>query len=315
MYSLLNRFIFILVIILCAGEVFAQGPTTKPPPDKPRTLGTIINNGDGNQEILERCLEFPYRHTFWVEVRLANLEAAIVGDEIIGTLPEGMPPLYLTILLENEVADRAELVEFAYFEEESGLSYYRVFYSYTFDFAGDCRGADEGYFNANFTAVFEMQEGEEYTRYPACSYPSVFSCELFPGPWCDSYVINGLTGVEYDLPPGETCDNSLFRTGETIRFRCGCTIVIQEEGESRIIRSTGSTDVFPNPTDGLVTIPSVDASTVLVMDNMGKVLSANVVDIGGGNWQVDLQDMPKGIYFIRINVPNEAVRLEKVIKM
>ena len=67
-------------------------------------------------------------------------------------------------------------------------------------------------------------------------------------------------------------------------------------------------DVFPNPTNGVVTIASEEATRVEVMDASGrKVLTVE------NNNRIDLSNLPSGVYMLQITTP-QGKALKRVIR-
>jgi N-acetylneuraminic acid mutarotase len=87
---------------------------------------------------------------------------------------------------------------------------------------------------------------------------------------------------------------------------------------SGVIQTVSSTGIslFPNPTDGVLTIqtmPSVKASHLTVMNILGQILIDKMIEPGSLNITLDLSGYSSGIYEIRISGDN-AMFEEKIIK-
>ncbi len=55
--------------------------------------------------------------------------------------------------------------------------------------------------------------------------------------------------------------------------------------------------MWPNPTNGLVSIEVENATAVSVTDLQGRVISQH--ELQPGTSQLDLQNLPDGVYFVK----------------
>lgn len=74
---------------------------------------------------------------------------------------------------------------------------------------------------------------------------------------------------------------------------------------------TGSIDVYPNPTTGLVKIQTLVNEQISVYDSSGKLIFSEVVN--ADSFEIDLSDFDNGMYFITA-VSEDGFRTAKVIK-
>jgi hypothetical protein len=71
-------------------------------------------------------------------------------------------------------------------------------------------------------------------------------------------------------------------------------------------------DVFPNPTQGLITIETAsNIRNVKVFDIVGKVVMD--VNLSGRTTQLDLTQLHKGIYFIQLDTQDGKSGVQKII--
>ena len=83
-------------------------------------------------------------------------------------------------------------------------------------------------------------------------------------------------------------------------------------------------DVYPNPTTGKFQITStkfqtnskfqIPNSKIEIVDYLGNVIEKWNMEYGTWNMELDISDLPSGIYFVRINVDNETIT-NKIIKL
>ena len=70
--------------------------------------------------------------------------------------------------------------------------------------------------------------------------------------------------------------------------------------------------VYPNPTDGIVTIPSIASNAhVTITDELGRELNVAAFTMAGG--QLDLSKMPSGVYLVIIETDGKRT-MERVVK-
>lgn len=70
--------------------------------------------------------------------------------------------------------------------------------------------------------------------------------------------------------------------------------------------------LYPNPTNGIVTIEHPDMELITVFDIMGKMV--NRIEVAGKESQtIDLSALQNGTYFIRIET-KDGIRVSKVVR-
>ncbi len=70
--------------------------------------------------------------------------------------------------------------------------------------------------------------------------------------------------------------------------------------------------VYPNPSRGMVSIEGQSIKSVSIMDLSGKTVYKKTVT--GNKTRLDVSNLPKSVYFIRIEAEKE-VRVKKLILM
>ena len=131
--------------------------------------------------------------------------------------------------------------------------------------------------------------------------------------WTDISPPN-LIDVEYmiQVQPSSTCTATKAQDHNTTRSNRHTTVEPNPQGTIDLINNSFS--LYPNPTNGLVTIllseNPVNSWSVRITDLAGKLLSQSLEK--GATLNLDLSFYDSGIYLIEINV-NGMVRIEKVI--
>lgn len=96
-------------------------------------------------------------------------------------------------------------------------------------------------------------------------------------------------------------------------FECG-KVSVQE----LLPRSENPVRIFPNPTTGEITVEWVgDApkdARLFVTDPMGRRLRFFTVPDGAGSLNVDLENMPSGMYFVKVQASNRLFTVAKLVK-
>ncbi len=75
--------------------------------------------------------------------------------------------------------------------------------------------------------------------------------------------------------------------------------------------------VYPNPSNGLLNVETLNQSgieEVAVYNNLGQVLRTQVYASHTYSSQIDLQDFPPGIYFLRVTTQDKQVGFERFVK-
>lgn len=80
-------------------------------------------------------------------------------------------------------------------------------------------------------------------------------------------------------------------------------------GIDQATTSPSSFGVYPNPTSGHIQFSGTVASQVEVLDMYGSVLSGTT----GAVSDIDISDLPKGFYFLRVTV-NESIVVKRIVK-
>jgi hypothetical protein len=90
-------------------------------------------------------------------------------------------------------------------------------------------------------------------------------------------------------------------------------------GINEVITGQANYYVFPNPTNGVLTINSVRTNgdvQILVIDGLGKLVQKHNLNYSSGNsaHTLDISELATGMYFIKL-IPNEGrPELIKIIK-
>ncbi|MBK7432175.1 MAG: T9SS type A sorting domain-containing protein [Bacteroidetes bacterium] len=81
---------------------------------------------------------------------------------------------------------------------------------------------------------------------------------------------------------------------------------------SSISSNNQQVDVYPNPTNGLISVLANEDAIVQVMDINGSVVYVQTSLMAGQKQEVNLQSLANGIYMIKI-YNNNFVSLKKVV--
>lgn len=81
-------------------------------------------------------------------------------------------------------------------------------------------------------------------------------------------------------------------------------------------KALSSLEVFPNPTNGKVTIDlnGINAEEVLVYNTLGKIVYKATVEEKAGNAGIDLTGLPSGIYIVHVKTHDGQTAIRKIIK-
>lgn len=101
-------------------------------------------------------------------------------------------------------------------------------------------------------------------------------------------------------------------TGTIFSTSCGnnCSTLNIDENELTSI------NVHPNPTRDIIfiDIPNSQAQTLICLSNgLGQVIYKNKID--NGSTSIDLQNLSNGTYFVKLESPNDGIKMIKVIKL
>ncbi len=104
--------------------------------------------------------------------------------------------------------------------------------------------------------------------------------------------------------------NMLSRLGFDAETNDNCLLPIEERRQ--IIRQNAEVAVTPNPTTGIVQLKaSQEITDVVVKSSDGKILKAFV----GNMQEIELGDLPNGVYFIGIRTDEGSQTIKKIIKI
>ncbi len=147
---------------------------------------------------------------------------------------------------------------------------------------------------------------------------SIYSNEtltLFPGNYVDylwsdgstipQYVFNGNVGIGTYSVWVQTTDYYGCASSDTI------VIIVSPLGFFN--PDLDAIEVFPNPTNGKITVQAEGIERIEIIDIHGKEIQI-VIEIGSSNnKEIDLSDFSKGIYIIKVTT-KKGVAVEKIIK-
>jgi hypothetical protein len=77
-------------------------------------------------------------------------------------------------------------------------------------------------------------------------------------------------------------------------------------GITNLEKQAGELIIYPNPTSGLITLNDIEGKTVFVYNALG-ILVQTELQTGGANYELDLSQQPKGIYFVRVGILTKKV--------
>jgi hypothetical protein len=84
------------------------------------------------------------------------------------------------------------------------------------------------------------------------------------------------------------------------------------------IKNPVNVTVFPNPTSAIVNIefsaPTDGEISVFFLNTQGKLVKTGQIEAGITNKQINMQDLPSGIYYLRLTQGN-FVNVYKVVKL
>ena len=79
-----------------------------------------------------------------------------------------------------------------------------------------------------------------------------------------------------------------------------------------------SVTVFPNPTSEIVNIefdtPTDEEITLYLLDAQGKLVKTDKIESATTNKQINMQDLPSGLYYLRL-MQGKLVNVYKVVKL
>ena len=157
----------------------------------------------------------------------------------------------------------------------------------------------------------------EYLALSVLEAPSV-GIEIINNNTNECYLLKAYGAESYLWSTGDStpciavCPNTTA-TYSVVGYRGGCS------GEaSTTLLSINPTDansqvsLYPNPAHHQVTVAAQHILSVQLINVMGQVVSRQQVDAPKVN--IDLQNMPQGIYFVRVETPNSTTTSKLVVK-
>jgi hypothetical protein len=159
----------------------------------------------------------------------------------------------------------------------------------TFAFKSNALYADTGYASSKIFNVGNLAAGTYY-----------ISVE------CDTTVTTTLQNWGYDYT-----GNLAVLNGISYSIRLDWLLSIQNNILNNIIK------IYPNPSTDIIHIEIPDMGNnsvnILVVNTLGKIMfSHNAISTGSYNYLLNVSDLPKGIYFISLNIGNNKY-LKKII--
>lgn len=130
------------------------------------------------------------------------------------------------------------------------------------------------------------------------------------------YNVNGGISISWTLgetiiPAFKSSDNSLVLTHG---FQQQLIITTVEENLEPSVKVT----VFPNPVSEVVNIhfetPVDDEIKIFLFDSQGKMVKTDLIKSDSSDKQINLQDLPGGIYYLRLT-KGLIVNVYKVVKL
>ena len=157
----------------------------------------------------------------------------------------------------------------------------------------------------------------EYLALSVLEAPSV-GIEIINNNTNECYLLKAYGAESYLWSTGDStpciavCPNTTAPSS-VVGYRGGCS------GEaSTTLLSINPTDansqvsLYPNPAHHQVTVAAQHILSVQLINVMGQVVSRQQVDAPKVN--IDLQNMPQGIYFVRVETPNSTTTSKLVVK-
>jgi hypothetical protein len=138
----------------------------------------------------------------------------------------------------------------------------------------------------------------------------------------ESVTIGGQTyyAPPYDMEGTPRPWHNYFDMGA---YECNLFVGVPEQGEE-VSGQQSAVSIYPNPTTGKFQISStktqtnpknqITNGTIEIVDYLGNSIEKWNMEYGTWNMELDISDLPSGIYFVRINVDNEMIT-SKIIKL
>lgn len=130
------------------------------------------------------------------------------------------------------------------------------------------------------------------------------------------YNVNGGLSISWTLgetiiPTFKSQDNSLILTHG---FQQQLIVTAVEENLNELVK----VKVFPNPASDIVNIsfetPVDGEITILILDSQGKLVKTDLIEPSMSDKQINLQDLPGGVYYLRMT-KGKLVNVYKVVKL
>jgi uncharacterized repeat protein (TIGR03803 family) len=122
---------------------------------------------------------------------------------------------------------------------------------------------------------------------------------LYDGAIYQFDLTNNTFNIKYQFPSESECTSGLIEIGGTVTTM-------------QNVVSKNSMKLYPNPSDGVFTIISLDKAKVSITNVMGEEIAENIV--GPGKHIMDIRNQAAGIYFVRVLYDNGTNETTKVIK-
>ncbi len=178
-----------------------------------------------------------------------------------------------------------------------------------FDIAGSSKGFDDSqpnYIDESTNFVDGLEYLREYYTWAYGEGPSelaAFSAKV----WCAEFSVTTLTGCTVVNKSYFRIANNGLLNGRTAKTTDNQLEPIEEEFAA--IR------LFPNPASKSIIIElpySNEPSEILLMDNSGRKIFKNN-DLHSGKNELNIENLPSGIYFYEINI-NNSIKHGKLVK-
>ena len=102
-------------------------------------------------------------------------------------------------------------------------------------------------------------------------------------------------------------------TGYSIATPEACDVNLIDGSILGIGDETVAANVYPNPTDGMITVEAENMSEIVISNMMGQIVG-RYTDINGSSANIDMNGYEKGTYLVRI-ITDSSVIVRNVVKM
>lgn len=148
--------------------------------------------------------------------------------------------------------------------------------------------------------------GEPQVSIEVIGRPVAGDCVLLKAHGADSYVWSTGDSTEYIA----TCLSDYVSFTVT-GYRAGCSAEAHVSFLGIDDVAVQEASLYPNPAQGFVTVEAEGMRSVEVVNLMGQTVSR--IRVNGNKTNIDLQKLPNGVYFIRIET-SESTVVKKLIK-